>query len=51
MGALPSQKYEHVLLAFAEWYNNEQIDSEEEITKEMVKDFLRKCDCLEIDVG
>ena len=45
MGALPSQKYEHVLLAFAEWYNKD-----DEITPEMIKEFLRKCDNLEIEV-
>lgn len=45
MGALPSQKYEHVLMAFAEWYNKE-----DEITYEMIMEFLRKCDRLEIDV-
>lgn len=50
MGALPSQKYEHVLLAFAEWCNKEQVDLEDGIAKEVVRDFLRKCDCLEIDV-
>ena len=50
MGALPSQKYEHVLLAFAEWYNNEQISFENGITEKMIRDFLRKCDNLEIDV-
>ena len=50
MGALPSQKYEHVLLAFAEWYNEEQISLENEITEKMIMDFLRKCNNREIDI-
>ena len=50
MGALPSQKYEHVLLAFAEWYNNEQSYSKNEISEKMIRDFLRKCNNMEIDV-
>lgn len=48
MSALPSQKYDMVLLAFARWYNDEQIYIENEITEKMIKDFLRKCDKREI---
>ena len=50
LGALPSQKYDMVLLAFANWYNSKQAYLENEITEEMIKDFLRKCDKLEIEI-
>lgn len=50
LGALPSQKYDVVLLAFAKWYNVKQGHLENKITEEMVKDFLRKCDKLEIEI-
>ena len=44
-GFTPKITLREGLRAFAEWYNNE-----DEITPEMIKDFLRKCDSLEIDV-
>ena len=47
MGALPSQKYDMVLLAFARWYNQQCAES---ITEDMIDDFLRKCDRLEIEI-
>lgn len=50
MGALPSQKYDVVLLAFAKWYNNNQIYLKNEITEKMIMDFLRKCDKREIEL-
>lgn len=50
MGALPSQKYDMILLAFARWYNDEQIYLENEITEKMIMDFLQKCDKREIEL-
>ena len=53
MGALPSQKYEHVLLAFCFYLDEEHgaIVSFDDIGYEfLVKDFLRRCNDGEIDV-
>lgn len=50
MGALPSQKYDIVLLAFIKWYNSKQICLEDEIAEELVIEFLRKCDKREIEI-
>lgn len=50
MGALPSQKYEVVLFEFMKWYNKQQGFGDYIILEEDIKEFLRKCDNLEIDV-
>lgn len=50
MGALPSQKYDVVLLAFMEYYNELQGYGDYIILEEDIREFLRKCDNREIEI-
>lgn len=50
MGALPSQKYDVILLAFMKYYNEQQGIDDYIILEEDVMDFLRKCDEREIEL-
>lgn len=47
MGALPSQKYEEILIAFMNYHNR---TDKEKITQEEIKEFLRKADRREINI-
>ena len=45
MGALPSQKYEEVLMAFCFYLEHQAIIDFDKVDYDMlIKDFLRKCD-------
>lgn len=50
MGALPSQKYDMVLLAFMEYYNELHGYGDYIIFEEDIKEFLQKCDEREIEI-